>query len=1011
MTSEQSAVGKTSRVPEAEMTVSPSGESPPKPAPRLPLIKEMLVDKDWYRSHNETVRNALLADPKLVLAQHFQEKGQVLGLDPNPLFLLSHYLAESNFKNRVSEFPPYEDYLRNAGRLKASAHWLFDEARAQRLQPKLADAVAKGNWISAYIHFLRQTPQQEYSPHFLFNPGYYRKISGIGPRESAFRHFLLRGQYQGLSPHPLFDAKYYMIANGLPATGIGQDFESPLHHFIKKGQGLGISPIADFDAGYYLSQYPEVAEQVAARKTNAFRHFVEFGQLQNKRPNEYFSADDYVWYNPRIGEDIRELGLASPFEHYLAIGAKLRLRASRPLYRVQVPQVAAKAIFEQRARISAQLFCHAGIRFKPVSKPKVSFIIPVWNGFSFTMSILGQLKQAMDASPHVPAEIVVIDNGSSDQTVDLARYVTGVKLIRRDEQLGYLKACNLGAEQASGELLLFLNNDIELTPGLLDRVPGVFEDSTVGASGARIVGAAGAIQEAGCGFLRDGNGHGFGRGRDPTDALFLFPRDVDYVSGCFLCVRGELFRKIGGFDPRFSPGYYEDTDLCVQVRSHGYRVVYDPSLVIYHYEYASYSNGRPPRVSGILMRENHAKFLDKYRDVLHDRIGARDTSGHDVAFHIAPAQRPRRVLYIEDRIPLPGLGSGFTASADIVSDMLDAGVCVSVWSLHERSEMAFPLWRAGVQTLLPAIGGEPAVAAHLAKHGGEYDVVWVCRTHNFSALRDALLAWRGERKDRRLIVDTEALASTRQASLAEHTGDPWPENTILERVRSELPQIQMADKVVAKNRLDASVLLRACAVPAVVLGHKFAPAAKPPGPAARQGLLFVGAIYGENTPNYDSLRWFIRNIFPRIDAAIPGIEFHVAGYQDRATEPIESPLASQIVWHGPVTGMRPLFEARRVFVAPTRYAGGLPHKVQNALANGTPAVCTPLLWQQLDDNPDEPSVLYPKGWSPEEFADCVIRLCRDDGLWLGQQKLGLDYIGRTCSPARHMSTIQSLVND
>jgi glycosyltransferase involved in cell wall biosynthesis len=215
---------------------------------------------------------------------------------------------------------------------------------------------------------------------------------------------------------------------------------------------------------------------------------------------------------------------------------------------------------------------------------------------------------------------------------------------------------------------------------------------------------------------------------------------------------------------------------------------------------------------------------------------------------------------------------------------------------------------------------------------------------------------------------------------------------------------------VAKNLTDAKMLNETFSVSPVVLGHRLPPVRGRPGFKERKGLLFVGALYAEDTPNYDSLQWFIQDIFPLFNNTVPGIEFHIVGYQDTMVLEVASDFASQIFWHGLANNLGPFFDASKVFVAPTRYAGGLPHKVENALSNGLPTVCSPLLAQQLDDGSGRTPVLVPSDWAPESFADCVSRLYSDAELWSQFQEMGWQYVTERCDPERHDSTIRELIN-
>jgi hypothetical protein len=224
----------------------------PRPASSLVLIPEMKVDPGWYMQRH-AARLQHLPDLKpATLQAHFQAEGDALGLDPNPAFLLSHWMTESDHARRQPPHAPAEDYIRSAGTLRHSAHWLFDEDRYQALNPKVADAAQKRNIISGYVHYLRSRTPDHASPHPLFNAAYYRQVAGLPAETSAFLHFLTVGQFEGLSPHPLFDTEHYTEMATIP-EGIGRErtFTCALHHFIRLGLARDVPPIPDFDPDFY----------------------------------------------------------------------------------------------------------------------------------------------------------------------------------------------------------------------------------------------------------------------------------------------------------------------------------------------------------------------------------------------------------------------------------------------------------------------------------------------------------------------------------------------------------------------------------------------------------------------------------------------------------------------------------------------------------------------------------------------------------------------------------------
>ncbi len=145
---------------------------------------------------------------------------------------------------------------------------------------------------------------------------------------------------------------------------------------------------------------------------------------------------------------------------------------------------------------------------------------------------------------------------------------------------------NLGAARASGEVLVFLNDDVvPLDPAWLEALVAQAERPGVGAAGAYLVYANGAIQHAG---MVTGIGHGAGHPQRDTFGAGYWPwwglaRDVSAVTGACLAMRKEVFEQLRGFDSVF-PVNFNDADLCLRARAAGYRVVFEPSALLRHDE-------------------------------------------------------------------------------------------------------------------------------------------------------------------------------------------------------------------------------------------------------------------------------------------------------------------------------------------------------------------------------------------------------------------------------------------
>ncbi len=227
-------------------------------------------------------------------------------------------------------------------------------------------------------------------------------------------------------------------------------------------------------------------------------------------------------------------------------------------------------------------------------------MIPVYNHVADTVACLRavQLNTTLNSF-----EVIVCDDASSDGTSEVLHAITGLKVIRLDQNVGFLGAIATGIDAAKGTYLVMLNNDTEVQPGWLNALLDVAEgDATIGAIGSKLVFPDGQLQEAGSIVWNDGTAWNLGYGRDPSDPAFNYRRQVDYCSAASLLVRRAAYDAVGGFDKRFRPAYYEDADLCFSLRAAGYSVVYQPESVVVHQGSASYTEELTDAVSGAHMK-------------------------------------------------------------------------------------------------------------------------------------------------------------------------------------------------------------------------------------------------------------------------------------------------------------------------------------------------------------------------------------------------------------------------
>lgn len=243
---------------------------------------------------------------------------------------------------------------------------------------------------------------------------------------------------------------------------------------------------------------------------------------------------------------------------------------------------------------------------QPGTRPALSIILVNWN----TAELLCRCLETVLASPAGQgAEIVVVDNGSVDDSVARVRErFPQVRLIENSANTGFARANNQGARECTGALLLLLNTDTEVREGALEALTGfVASHDDVGIAGARLLSPDGSVQSS-CrtepGLLNALLEALYLTRLAPRSRLFGRPEmtwfdhgsvlDVDYVSGACLLIRRALWDRLGGFDEGFF-FYGEDADLCRRARQIGYRVVYFPGAEVLHLGGASAARIGPKR--------------------------------------------------------------------------------------------------------------------------------------------------------------------------------------------------------------------------------------------------------------------------------------------------------------------------------------------------------------------------------------------------------------------------------
>ena len=183
-------------------------------------------------------------------------------------------------------------------------------------------------------------------------------------------------------------------------------------------------------------------------------------------------------------------------------------------------------------------------------------------------------------------EVVVVDNGGGGPEITEAAGREDVRVLEPGTNLGYAGGCNLGAAQAGGDVLVFLNPDTTVAPGAVSALAAAVasESTAIAMARLRLLDDPDVLNSAGCVIHLSGLAWSDGYGRPA--ASISGPREITYANGSAFAIRADLFRRLGGFTSELFL-YHEDLELGWRARMRGYGVVLEPAADVFHeYEYA-----------------------------------------------------------------------------------------------------------------------------------------------------------------------------------------------------------------------------------------------------------------------------------------------------------------------------------------------------------------------------------------------------------------------------------------
>lgn len=856
--------------------------------------------------------------------------------------------------------------------------------------------------ITFYPRYFIRSLSASADRHSFFSAGYrllYPEYHRHGM--TPWQHYVIdgfrKGYGNGLNPP---DSVFFPDGYLLEYPDVAESGEDPWRHYAGRGhdegRDNGLHPGEDlFFAGGYLAMYPDVAES----GMDPWRHYVMTGRAEG-RDNGLHPADDVFFAAGYLAmyPDVAESGM-DPWHHYVLFGkAEGRDNGLHPGkevffeagYRAMYPDVGKSRVDpwhhyvlfgrnEGRdsghhpgdaeffaAGYLAGLYGNSGsgktkvreypyqkrpldidltdvdlserMKFPDAGDPVVSIVIPCYNHFDVTMRCLRSvLKNTRDVS----YEVIIADDHSKDETVNIGKYASNVRYIANARENGFVNNCNSGASIAKGKYLYFLNNDTEVQPGYLKPLTDLIEsDPGIGIVGSMLIFADGTLQVSGGQIFEDSRGFNGGRGmKNIDDVTVNYVRDTDYIPGAALMIRSDLFRELGGFDQVYSPAYCEDSDLCLRVWYwKQMRVVIQPKSRVVHFEGQSFPSAKK---EALIQRNNQTLFKRFFTELSAHHCCAE----HNSFVFKDHASHKKQMLVVDWKILSTSFDTGSRVTFQYMRLFREMGMNVKYYPMDvflEKHEFLEDLEQIGVEVIFEEF------ASYIARNGKYFDYVFVNRPNVT------------QRYLRQLRFFTRAQIIYQGHDL--HYLRRYRENLAIKKPDAE--------EIMLKERKEEFDVIRYCDLPCFVsqdevdLVNKAMPFShciklpiflfdvrnmtKVYKAAERKDICFVAGF--QHSPNIDGACWFVNKVWPAVKKKIPDLKIYIIGSKPSAE--VRALASDSVIVTGYVTDeeLEDYYSKVRMAVIPLNFGAGVKGKTVEAVYNKVPVLTTKIGAEGIDNS-------------------------------------------------------------
>ena len=733
------------------------------------------------------------------------------------------------------------------------------------------------------------------------------------------------------------------------------------------------------------------------------------GTLKNELKKKYaqapeaFSIEGYKFLNQDVQRNVESMyyGLAKEYrylEHYLSDGLK-----ENRSYSLMHPLVGREDSNQMESSIGLLRHYEQFMNSKRVvefnkflfDKPLISFLISAGEEPKYLLNLLLSLESQIDQR----FEVILIDRHPKTPARELFYKKIKTRVLFGDVKTIPLDILNHAVDLAKGVWVVSIDPCLQakndLVGNLLEHIQ---TNPKVGLVGGKLINSLSRIDSFGGIASEDGIKHYIGSGYGKDSFWTSFIRRVNYLPPQFFATKKSLLLELGKFNKQ-APSLESAIQRYSQgVQDKDYWVTVDPSLLLTSFESKASQNNQ-------------------------DKLNSLDSKKRMFDFSLDKplfSHFSKKILYIDDSLPDPSLGIGLGRAKSIIDELLGRNCFVThVSTSIEKNELTqidemFHCNNKNIEFIKYC--DLQKIRFVLSTRENFYDYVVVSRKFNIQYYLSLFKNVLGKHKT---VFDIEALYSLRDFILKKPLGFgavDYDEYLKSEDYLQESADWAQADRLWFASKVEMQIYQRSSenTLPSYEVGHVLV-GEMDKTPLAfenRRGLVFIGTVYEKSSPNADSLELLISRLIPDIrKSKLKDEPFYIIGniFEDSIKKKVESYCKTDpnTFFLPSLEDMRPILSLAKVFIAPTRIAAGIPHKLTSPAQYGIPIITSDLIAQQVENGRH----YFNTCSSLEGFIKNIQYLYENKDAWLDCSKLSFEYAKRDLMVGNYVNAYEDLVTN